>query len=90
MKIYDHTKPQLVPKLLLQVSIRELHNNLGSDTIYGGLIEAGEEDDDIIISDFTSRSLFPPQLKKCRQDKIHHYCHGEIVIKKTQRSQPKC
>ena len=62
------------------MSVRELHNNLISDTIDGGLKESGEEDDDIIISDFTSRLLFTPQLKKCRQDKIHHYCHGEIVI----------
>ena len=37
VKIDGHTEPQLVPKLLLQVSVRELHNNLVSDTIYGGL-----------------------------------------------------
>ena len=28
VKIYGHTEPQLVPKLLLHVYIRELHNNL--------------------------------------------------------------
>ena len=27
----NHTEPQLVPKLLLQVSVRELHNSLVSD-----------------------------------------------------------
>ena len=35
--IDGHTEPQLVPKLLLHVSIRELHKNLVSDTEYGGL-----------------------------------------------------
>ena len=40
VKIYCHIKPQLVPKLLLQVSARELHNNLVSATIDGGLNEA--------------------------------------------------
>ena len=29
--LYDQTEPQLVPKLLLQVSVRELHNSLVSD-----------------------------------------------------------
>ena len=33
----DQTKPQLVPKLLLQVSVRELHNSLVIDPNYGGL-----------------------------------------------------
>ena len=32
-----HTEPQLAPKLLLHVSVRELHNNLVSDTENGGL-----------------------------------------------------
>ena len=33
----DQTEPQLVPKLLLQVSVRELHNSLVSDPNNGGL-----------------------------------------------------
>ena len=37
VKIDGHTEPQPVPKLLLHVSIRELHNNLVSDTEDGGL-----------------------------------------------------
>ena len=40
VKIYGHTEPQLVPKLLLQVSVREIHNNLVRDTDNGGLKEA--------------------------------------------------
>ena len=35
--LYDQTEPQLVPKLLLQVSVRELHNSLVSDPNDGGL-----------------------------------------------------
>ena len=38
----DQTEPQLVPKLLLQVSVRELHNILVSDPNYGGLKDAWE------------------------------------------------
>ena len=37
MKIYGHTEPKLVTKCLLQVSVREIHNNLVSATIYGVL-----------------------------------------------------
>ena len=95
VKIYGYTEPQLIPKILLQASVRELHNNLVSATKYGGLKEARDEYDNIIISDSTLRSLLPPQFKKDRQDTrscvvvnvaylpkvcIHYYYHGEIVI----------
>ena len=63
VKIDGHTEPKLVPKLLLQVSVRELHKHLVSDTIDGGLKEARDEDDNIIISDSTLYSLLPPQFK---------------------------
>ena len=36
----DHPEPQLVPKLLLQVSVREPHNSLVSDPNYGGMKDA--------------------------------------------------
>ena len=58
----DQTEPQLFPKLLLQVSVRELHNSLVSDPNYGGLKDARYEDYNIIISDPTLRSLLPPQF----------------------------
>ena len=48
MKIDGYTEPQLVPKLLLQVSIRELHKNIVRSTKYGGLKEAGDEDDNTL------------------------------------------
>ena len=60
----NQTEPQLVPKLLLQVSVRELHNRLLSGPNDGGLKDAKDEDDNIIISNYTLRSLFPPQLKQ--------------------------
>ena len=61
----DQTEPQLIPKLLLQVSVRELHNILVSDPNDGGLKDATDEDDNIIISYSKLRSLFPTQWKKC-------------------------
>ena len=61
-KIDGRTEPQLFPKLLLQVSVRELHNNLVRNTYTGGLKEARYEDDNIIISDSTLHSLLPPQF----------------------------
>ena len=52
--------PQLVPKLLLQVSVRELQNSLVSDTNDGGLKYARDEDGNINISVSTLHSLLPP------------------------------
>ena len=37
VEIYGHTEPQLLPKFLLHVSVRELHNSLVSDKDNGGL-----------------------------------------------------
>ena len=37
VKIDGYTEPQLVPKLLFQVYVRELHNNIVSAKKYGGL-----------------------------------------------------
>ena len=60
----DQIEPQLVPKFLLQVSVRELHNSLVSDPNDGGIKDARDEYDNIIISDSTLRSMLPSQLKK--------------------------
>ena len=68
VKIDGYNEPQLFPKLLLQVSVRELHNNLVRVKKYGGLKEARDEDDNIVISEYTLHSLFPIQLKNCLQD----------------------
>ena len=56
----DQTKPLLVPTFLIHVSVRELHNSLVSDPNYGGLKDARDEDDNIIISYSTLCSLLPP------------------------------
>ena len=63
VKIDGYTEPQLVPEFLLHVSVRELHNNLVRATIYDGLKEARDKDDNIIISDSSLRPLLPLQLK---------------------------
>ena len=60
----DQTEPQPVPINLLQVYVRELHNKLVSDPNYGGLKDARDEYDNIIISYSTLRSMLPPQLKQ--------------------------
>ena len=68
VKIDGHTRPQIVSKMLLQVSVWELRNILVSDPEYGGLKEEIDVENNIIISDSTLRSLFPPQLKTIQHD----------------------
>ena len=46
------------------MSVREPQNSLVSDPNDGGLKDDRYEDDNIIISDSTLRSLLPPQLKQ--------------------------
>ena len=104
MNIDGPTIPQIVPKLLLQVSVRELHNILASDPEDGVLKKARDAENNIFISDSTLSSIFLPQLKKCQHDTrscvavnlvylpkvyIPHYYHGMISIYKTERSNPK-
>ena len=63
--MFDYQKePQLVPKLLLQVSVRELHKSFVSDSNDGGIRDARYEYVNIIISDSTLLSLLPPQVKQ--------------------------
>ena len=64
VKIDGYTEPKPVPNFLFHVSTRELHNNLVSAKKYGRLKKARYEDYNIIISDYTLRSLLPPQYKK--------------------------
>ena len=62
VKIDGYTETQLVPKLLLYVSVREINNNIVSATKDCGIKEARDEDNNIIISDSTLLSLLPPQF----------------------------
>ena len=60
----NHTEHQLVTKLLLQVSVRELHNSLANDPNDSGIKNARNEEDNTIIRESTLRSLLTPQLKQ--------------------------
>ena len=62
VKIDCHTEPQLVPNFLLQVFVRELHENLVSDTDDGRIKEVRYEENNIIISASSLHSLLPPQF----------------------------
>ena len=89
----DNKEPKMVPKLLPQVSTRELHNGLVSDTNYGGLKEERDDKNIIFISDSTLQPLLPPQLKKCDHDtrscvdvivafmvKVYmHHCYSGVI-----------
>ena len=78
----DQTETQLVPKLLLQVSVRELHNSLVSDPNGGGIKDARDEYDNIIISDSTLSSLFSINLKQMSaQYKVMCGCEYYIYAK---------
>ena len=104
VKIDDYTKPQLVQKTLLHLSVREFHNNLISATKYGGLKEERDKDDNIIISDFILYSLLPPQFKNIFKIQVHVWLlmlhifqkyeffitiMALLLFKKAQRYQPK-
>ena len=60
----DQTEPQNFPKWLLQVYVRELHNTLVSDSNDGVIKGARNKYSNIIISDYTLRSLLPLQRKQ--------------------------
>ena len=64
VNIDGYTEMQLVPKLLLHVSVRELNKNIFSGADNDRIKEARYEDDNITISDPTLHSLLPPKLKK--------------------------
>ena len=82
VNIDDHTELQLVPKLLLQVSVRVLHNRIVSDTEYGGLKEARDAENNIIISDSTLYLLLTTQfLKNSSRYKVMCGCHCCIFSK---------
>jgi len=53
-----------VGKLLLEISVRELHNDLLDTPENGGLAEARDESGDVLISDMALGYLLPPQLRR--------------------------
>ena len=68
VKIDGPTELKLVSKILLQVSVIELHKNLVSDTYNGGLKEArdAEKISLSVIQHYVHYCY--PNLKKCLQD----------------------
>ena len=59
-----------VPKLLLECSMRQLHNEIIASPDDGGLLGAiHAETNDVIISYTTLRSLAPPQLRPMTDNK---------------------
>ena len=63
VSIDGHYEPQAVPKLLLQLSVRELYNIMVSPPKESGTMEAIDAYNNTTISDSTIRSIIPPQLK---------------------------
>ena len=87
VNIDGYTRPQVFPKLLLQVSVRELHNSLISDLVYGRIKEERYENDNIIISDSTLGLLFSPQLRKISSRyKVMCGCEYCIYVKSIRSS----
>ena len=62
VSIDGHYEPQLVSKLLLQVSVREIHNRVVIHPYEGVLKETRYAKNNIIISESKLRSILPPQL----------------------------
>ena len=60
LNIGGHTRPQIDPKLLLKLYIRELHNSLVRDPLDGVIKEARDAENNSIISDSTLRYYFHP------------------------------
>ena len=60
-------KKERVPKLLLQIPVRELHNDLLKPVEEGGLAEARDDDGRALISDTALRSMMPEQLRRATE-----------------------
>ena len=63
LSIDGQVEPQLVPKLLFQVSVIELHNSMVNTPEEGELKEARDSDNNTTISYSTLRNILPTQLK---------------------------
>ena len=75
----DQTELQMFPKHLLRVSVRKLNTILIGDTNYGGIQEAMDEENNIIISGSTLRTLLPTQLKEM-SEQYNFMCGCECCI----------
>ena len=64
MKNLENGEKERVGKLLLQTSVRELHNNLIDTVANGGLACARNAEGKVVISDMALHYLLPSQLKQ--------------------------
>ena len=75
-------EPQLVTKLLLQVLVREIHNSMVITPEEGGLKEARDAENNIIISDSTLRNILPRKINNTTsQYKVMFSCECFISYK---------
>ena len=79
VSIDSHDETQLVPKLLLQVSVGEIHNSMVSPPEEGGLKEARCAENNIIISDYTLCNILPTQLNN-KSARFKFMCCCECCI----------
>ena len=71
-----------VPKLLLEIPVRELHNLLLAPTDQGGLAQSRDEENKILCSDTTLRRIIRRDLPELRRMSLRHkqMCGCEICI----------
>ena len=71
-----------VPKLLLEIPVRELHNLLVAPTYQGGLAQSRDEENKILCSDTTLRRIIRRDLPELRRMSLRHkqMCGCEICI----------
>jgi hypothetical protein len=76
-----------VAKLLLEIPVRELHNDLIKTVLDGGLAEAKSENGNVLISDTVLRNSLPPQLRPATErQKIMCGCEVCLSIRSHQSS----
>ena len=73
---------QRVPKLLLEIPVRELHNLLVAPLAQGGLSQSRDTDGKIVVSDTTLRRIIKRDLPQLRRMSMRHkqMCGCEICI----------
>ena len=56
------TKKKISAKVVIEFSVRELHNRMLIPSEEGGIKEARYSENNIIIGDLTLRNVLPPQI----------------------------
>mgnify|MGYP000040289675 CR=1 FL=1 len=82
VKLEGHDEKQRVGKLLLEISVRELHCLMVAKAEVGGLAVARDDSERIIISDSMLRKIIKkdmPQVKKATDRHKHSMCIASKV-----------